>query len=394
MGVVREGPEQCTHFACPGPFVGYHNELLHRSPAQEARLLPTTMRAVLLRGHGGLEQLEYRDDVPVPHPAADEVLVRIGAAAVNNTDINTRIGWYSKAVGGATAAGAPQTQAQDSAWGGGAVQFPRIQGADGCGHIVAVGSAVDPGRIGERVLIDPLLRTGSTSGGGRPEYFGSDRDGAFAEFTAVSEANACRVTSALSDVQLASFPCSYAAAENMLAQTRLAAGETVLITGASGGVGSAAVQLGRRRHAQVLALASPAKAALVSALGATRVLPRGANLVAELGRESVDVVIDVVGGGQFPQLLEVLRRGGRYAAAGAIAGPVVELDLRTLYLKDLRVFGCTMYEPLLFRDLIGYIERGEIRPVVSATHALHDIAAAQSEFLRKSHTGKIVLTLT
>ncbi|MBV8909333.1 MAG: alcohol dehydrogenase family protein [Gammaproteobacteria bacterium] len=349
------------------------------------------MRAVLLHGHGGLEKLEYRDDVPVPRPAAGEVLVRIGAAALNNTDINTRIGWYSKAVTGATAAGAPQTQAQDSAWGGGAVRFPRIQGADGCGQIVAVGSGVDPVRVGERVLIDPLLRpTGALA---RTEYFGSDRDGAFAEFTAVPAANARRVTSALSDVQLASFPCSYAAAENMLARTELAAGETVLVTGASGGVGSAAVQLGRRRHAQVLALASLPKAAAVRALGAAQVLPRDSDLLAELGHESVDAVIDVAGGRQFPQLLQVLRPGGRYAVAGAIAGPVVELDLRTLYLKDLRLFGCTAYEPALFGDLLGYIERGEIRPVVSATHALRDIAAAQSEFLRKSHTGKIVLTL-
>jgi NADPH:quinone reductase-like Zn-dependent oxidoreductase len=384
-------------------------------------LLPTTMRAVLLHGHGGLEQLEYRDDVRVPRPACGEVLVRIGAAAVNNTDINTRIGWYSKAVTGptaasataasataatpstasataataigasATAGGAPRAQAQDSAWGGGAVQFPRIQGADGCGHIVAVGSEVDPARVGERVLIDPLLRPAIPSA--RPEYLGSDRDGAFAEFTAVPQANACRVTGVLSHVHLASFPCSYAAAENMLARAGLAAGETVLITGASGGVGSAAVQLARRRHAHVLALAAPAKAALVGELGAARVLARDVDLVAQLGRGSVDVVIDVVGGGQFPQLLDVLRRGGRYAAAGAIAGPVVELDLRTLYLKDLRLVGCTAYESSLFWDLIGYIERGEIRPVVSATYPLRDIAAAQTEFLRKSHTGKIVLTV-
>jgi NADPH:quinone reductase-like Zn-dependent oxidoreductase len=362
-----------------------------RSPAQEIRLLPTTMRAVLLCGHGGLEKLEYRDDVPVPRPAAGEVLVRIGAAAVNNTDVNTRIGWYSKAVTGATAGGAPQTQAQDSAWGGGGMQFPRIQGADGCGHIVAVGSDVERGRVGERVIIDPLLRPAIPSA--PSQYFGSDRDGAFAEFATVPASNACRISSALSDVQLASFPCSYAAAENMLARTGLTAGETVLITGASGGVGSAAVQLGHRREARVIALASPAKAPLVGALGAARVLARDADLVAELGRESVDAVIDVTGGRQFPQLLEVLRRGGRYAAAGAIAGPLVELDLRTLYLKDLRLLGCTVYEPRLFRDLLGYIERGEIRPVVSATHALRDIAAAQSEFLRKSHIGKIVLTV-
>jgi NADPH:quinone reductase-like Zn-dependent oxidoreductase len=351
------------------------------------------MRAVLLRGHGGFEQLDYCEDVPLPTPAAGEVLIRVGAAAVNNTDINTRIGWYSKSVSGGTAAAGLEAQppAQDAAWSGAAVQFPRIQGADCCGRIVAVGSGVDPARIGERVLVDPMLRP--VNAAGHAAYFGSDRDGAFAEFATVPAQNACRIASALSDVELASFPCSYAAAENMLSRAAVGAAETVLVTGASGGVGSAAVQLARRRGASVIAVASPAKAEVLGLLGASRVLPREADLTAELGRESVDAVIDVVGGTQFPQLLEVLRRGGRYAVAGAIAGAVVALDLRTLYLKDLRLLGCTLFEPEIFRHVIGYIERGEIRPLVSASYPLSAMVAAQAEFLKKSHAGKIVLTL-
>jgi NADPH:quinone reductase-like Zn-dependent oxidoreductase len=177
----------------------------------------------------------------------------------------------------------------------------------------------------------------------------------------------------------------------MLARADLHAGETVLVTGASGGVGSAAVQLARRRDAHVIALAAPEKAAEVGRLGATRVLPRDADLVAALGYHSVDVVIDVVGGSHFPALLQVLRRCGRYAVAGAIAGPMVELDLRTLYLKDLRLIGCTIPEPGVFRQLVGYIERGEIRPVVARAYPLKEIADAQRDFLTKRHTGKIVL---
>ena len=179
----------------------------------------------------------------------------------------------------------------------------------------------------------------------------------------------------------------------MLSRAAVGAAETVLVTGASGGVGSAAVQLARRRGANVIALASPAKAQVLGPLGASRVLPREADLLTELGRESVDAVIDVVGGAGFPKLLEILRRGGRYAVAGAIAGALVELDLRTLYLKDLRLLGCTVFEPATFKRLLGYIERGEIRPLVSATYPLRAIVAAQSEFLKKSHPGKIVLTL-
>jgi NADPH:quinone reductase-like Zn-dependent oxidoreductase len=339
------------------------------------------MRAVLLHGHGGFEQLEYRHDVPVPAPAAGEVLIRIGAAAVNNTDINTRIGWYSKSAAAV---------AQDAGWSGAAVQFPRIQGADACGRIVAVGAGVDAARIGERVLVDPVLRPPASAA--QPAYFGSDRDGAFADFATVPASNACRIASELSDVELACFPCSYGAAENMLTRARVAAAETILVTGASGGVGTAAVQLARRRGARVIALARPATAALLGSLGASRVLAREADLVSELGRESVDVVVDVVGGGRFPQLLEVLRRTGRYAAAGAIAGPAVQLDLRTLYLKDLSLLGCTVFEAEVFRNLLSYIEHGEIRPVVSATYPLSAIAAAQADFLRRSRAGKIVLT--
>jgi NADPH:quinone reductase-like Zn-dependent oxidoreductase len=177
----------------------------------------------------------------------------------------------------------------------------------------------------------------------------------------------------------------------MLTRAGVRAGETVLITGASGGVGTAAVQLAKRRDATVIALAAGTKAAQVERLGASRVLPRETDLPAALGRESVQVVIDVVGGLQFGGLLDILCVGGRYAVAGAIAGPMVSLDLRTLYLKDLRLLGCTIPDPDVFANLIGYIERREIEAVVSRTYPLREIAEAQRDFLSKRHTGKIVL---
>ncbi len=355
-----------------------------------------TMFAILLTGHGGFDRLEWREDVPMPEPRADEVLVRIGAAGVNNTDINTRAAWYSRAVtlGTTTAAataGCDGASAADSGWTGTPLVFPRIQGADACGHIVAVGDGVDASRIGERVLVEPVFRPPGSRAPREAVYFGSECDGAFAEFARVPARHAHPIVSALSDAELASFPCAYSAAENMLTRIAVNAGETVLVTGASGGVGSAAVQLARRRGATVIAVADDAKAPALIQLGAARVLARDADPAAVLGNESIDAVVDVVGGSGFSRLLDVLVRGGRYAVAGAIAGPVVELDLRTLYLKDLRLFGCTVLESVVFGNLVGYIERGEIRPLVAATFPLPRIVDAQREFLEKRHVGKIVL---
>jgi hypothetical protein len=135
------------------------------------------------------------------------------------------------------------------------------------------------------------------------------------------------------------------------------------------------------------------KADAVRALGADRVVGRDADLAALFGAEPFDAAVDVVGGPQFGAILAVLKRGGRYGVSGAISGPVVDLDLRTLYLKDLRLIGCTVLEPEVFPTLVGIIERGEIRPSIAAIYPLAEIVAAQESFLTKRHVGKIVLTI-
>ena len=357
--------------------------------------LPGTMQAVVLRGHGGPEQLDFRDDVAVPVPAADEVLIQVGAAALNNTDINTRVGWYSKSVASATASLAndraprPEEPA-DGNWSGQPFVFPRIQGLDACGRIVATGSGVSAGRIGERVLVDPVLRPGKGSGF-QVQYVGLERDGAFAQYLAVPSCNAHRIESPLSDVELACFPCAYGTAQNLVQRAGVRDGDTVLVTGASGGVGSAAVQLARLQGATVVAITQADKAGVVAGLGASRTLARTDDLLQALGRDSVGVVIDVVGGAAFGRLLDVLCPGGRYAVAGAIAGPLVQLDLRTLYLKDLTLLGCTVTTAAQFAALVQRIEQGQLRPVVGAVYPLRQLREAQDAFLSKAHAGKIVL---
>ena len=359
--------------------------------------IPETMHAILLTGHGGFDKLEYRDDVPVPVPADGQVLVRVAAAGINNTDINTRIGWYSKAVTGATdtggSSGYDRDVGDDGSWSGAPLEFPRIQGADACGRIVATGSGVDPARVGERVLIRALQPRPTADNPVACWTFGSECDGAFAQYTVTPGDEAYRIESDLDDAELASFPCAYSTAENMLHRAGLQAGERVFVTGASGGVGSAAIQLARRRGARVVAGCSPAKSDQVRALGADEIVDRGRDPLEVLGRDSVDTVIDLVAGPGWPALPQILRPGGKYVTAGAIAGPIVDFDVRTLYLKDLTFYGCTFQDPAVFGNLVGYIERGEIRALVSRVYALAEIVAAQQDFLAKKFTGKLVLEI-
>jgi NADPH:quinone reductase-like Zn-dependent oxidoreductase len=354
--------------------------------------IPRLMSGVLLTGHGGFDRLEYREDLVVPTAGPGEVLIQVRGAAINNTDINTRIGWYSKAVRTGTDEGGFRAIQSDSAsWTGQSLSFPRIQGADCCGYIVEVGEGVPATRIGERVLVRNMLRSYV---GYRPFEcwtFGSECDGAFAQYTKAPARETYKVDCDWLDTELASLPCAYSTAEGMLHRAGLRAGEHVLITGASGGVGSAAVQLAKRRGAIVTAIAGAEKKCDVLALGADQVIARGESLAEKLGRGAVDVVVDMVAGPEFPTLLDVLKRGGRYAVAGAIAGPIVELDVRTLYLKDISFFGCTFQDDVVFENLIGYTERGEIKPVVAKTYPLHEIVQAQRDFLSKRHTGKLVL---
>lgn len=350
---------------------------------------PETMTAVVTTGTGGYERLEVRE-VPVPRPGPGQVLLRVLAAAVNNTDINTRVGWYSTSVSEGTEATDERASGRNDGGWSGATPFPLIQGTDGCGRIVAAGEGADERRVGARVLVRPCMRTDGFASMDSV-WLGSDFDGAFAQYVVVPEGEAFEVDSGWSDAELASLPCAYGTAENMLERAGVGAGMRVLIPGASGGVGSAAVQLARRRGAEVVGVTSAAKVEAVRSLGTDRVLSRDDDLLVELGSESVDVVIDNVVGDAFGPHLELLRRGGRYVSSGAIAGPKVELDLRTLYLKDLTLFGTTAWDEAVFPNLVRYVEAGEIRPLVDEVYPLERIVDAQRRFAAKDHLGKIVL---
>ena len=362
--------------------------------------VPDTMRAALLIGHGGLEMLQVRDDVPVPVPGPEDVLIKVAACGINNTDINTRVAWYSKSVTAATSGdGYADADAADSTWGGRGVEFPRIQGADVVGRVMSIGENADAALEGRRVMVEPWLTDpADPMNRSKARYLGSELDGGFAEFAAVPARNVYPIESDLSDAELATFACASSTAEHMLQRIGLTSGQSIAVPGASGGVGSALVQLAKRRGAQVVAVAGASKAAQVLELGADSVVPRrgpeqDVAAAVEANGGPFDAVADVVGGGAVAGWLDALVRGGRYVTSGAIAGPMVELDLRTLYLNDLELHGATVYGPGLFADLVGYIERGEIRPLLGGTFSLEQIRDAQEAFVRKEHFGNLVITL-
>ena len=320
----------------------------------------------------------------MPSPIEGEVLVQVGAVGINNTDLWTREGAY----------GAPDNPGAVSGWLRDAgMAFPRIQGADIAGRIVGVGSGVPEARLGERIIVNPTLYRADGEING---FIGSERDGGFAQFVAVPAENAHQIESALSDAELATFPTAYLTAEGMLERAGLIAGELVLITGASGGVGSALVQLAQARGAGVAAVVGDRKSRKLHELGVAAVIPRqvpdlGIAIQEALGDRPIDLIADVVGGWMFPFLLNALRNGGRYVTAGAIAGPVVDLDLRTLYLKNLRLIGSTLGTQDEFAGLVHKIEQGAVRPLLAATYPLEAIHAAQEAFREKQFFGKLVL---
>ncbi|GAB5470895.1 MAG: alcohol dehydrogenase family protein [Rhodospirillales bacterium] len=366
-------------------------------------MIPETMTAVVLTGYGGPERLAYRSDLPTPQPGPGEVLIAVAAAGMNNTDINTRVGWYNSDVGeGTTSDGARDGLGVSSGGMGdwtGDIVFPRIQGADCVGRIVAVGQGVPQERIGERVICTPCIYDPHDpdwldKGG----YLGAEYDGAFAQFVVLPSVNVLALDPAtpFSDAELATLPCSGGTAMNMLLMAGIKAGDLVLVTGASGGVGSFLVQIACHLGAEVVAVCSPAKAEEVLALGALATVDRKADdyvkpALAATGGRSFSLIADVAGGPHFPQYLALLRRGGRYVTAGAIAGPQVALDLRTVYLKNLSFFGSTVHLKETIPSLLKVLAEGGLKPAVAATRPLSEIHAAQEAFLRKDHVGSMVL---
>jgi alcohol dehydrogenase len=350
--------------------------------------VPETMKAMLLTGHGGTDKLQLEPNWPLPEVATDEVLVKVGACGVNNTDIWVREGAY----------GSSDNPDEVASFGENSLGFPLIQGADIAGVIATCGSDVNSSRVGQRVMVDFGIYAGDGDDITSHDYIGSGRPGGFAEYVAVPSENVHAVQTDLSDAELATFCCAYVTGEHMLRRAGVVSGERVLVTGASGGVGSGVIQLCRARGAIPYAVVGAGKENAVRAIGAEGTVMRGQDdlidAVASMmkGRE-IDVVVDTVSGPVLPSLLEILRSQGRYVTCGAMGGALVELDMRRVYLKNLNIYGATQGSRSDFRTVRDYVISGVIKPWLAGTYPLADLGRAQEDFKKKDFIGKLVVTI-
>jgi len=355
----------------------------------EISAVPKKMKAVLLTGHGGPDKLVYREDVPIPSPAPGEVLLEVTACGLNNTDVWVREGAYGK----------EEDPDAVSTWrrGRSTLEFPRIQGTDTVGWIAAVGEGVPESRVGERVMVDFSIYNRQDDSLADIDYIGHGRDGGYAEYTTVPADHAHTVDTDMTDAELATFSCAYLTGEHMLDRARVAEGERVLITGSGGGVGSGLIQLCRARGAIPYAVTSQGKEKELAPLGVEAFIFRdsGKDLVEAVEEATkgapIDVVADLVAGPMFNDLLRILRPEGRYTTAGAIAGPVVQLDLRTMYLKHLELHGSSQGTRGAFRRLVRYIEEKKIVSLLDRTYPLSKFHEAQKDFVNKTFVGKLVV---
>ena len=363
--------------------------------------IPEFMKAMVLTGHGDVDKLMYREDMPTPSPKAGEVLVKVTATAKNNTDRKAREGLYpTKEKGDVTsfAMGGEPT-----------LTFPRIQGADIAGRVVAVGQGVDQGRIGERGLLDfNIYPDDRRDINLTPDYYGHGADGGFAEYVAVPSDQFHHIPNPeLADAELASMGmCSYQTAYHMMTAARIRAGEHVLVTGASGGVGTALIQLCRIVGAIPYALSQQSKADALTELGAEAVLDRSDmdnfddQVRSVTGGVPFDAVMDLAGGEMTNRFIDAMifdmksrRDYPRLSIAGASASNITEIMWTRIYLYQVQIFGVSHGTREEAEQLMAWIREGQLKPILHAAFKLSDLHEAERYFVNRGsgYLGKIVI---
>lgn len=325
------------------------------------------MKAVVIHEHGGLDKLSY-EDVPQPTPAADEVLVRVRAVALNYLDIFSRRGMP-----------------------GIKIPLPMITGGDIAGEVAEVGSDVSSWAIGDRVSVFPIdpVRRG---------MIGETMPGGLCEYLCVPERLLIPIPGALDDERAAALPVAYGTALRMLAtRGAVKAGERVLVLGASGGVGTGCVQIAKMLGAEVIACAgTDEKAEQLTALGADAVINyREEDLVEacakRFGKRSIDVAVNFTGGDTWVSSLRTLKPQGRQLTCGATAGYDPTTDLRFIWTFELNVIGSNGWMPDDQRRLLELAANKEIDPVIDCVLPLAETAEGERRLEEREVFGKVII---
>lgn len=333
-----------------------------------------TMRAAVFHEHGDPDVVVVAHR-PVPVPGPGEARIRVGAAALNHLDLWVRRGLPIQTT------------------------MPHIGGSDVAGEVESVGPGVEPSVVGARVVVDPSLDYDFYDGGRRPlRLIGEHTDGGFAEYVVVPAANLVELPDDVSypDAAAASL-AAVTAYRAVVVRGALRAGESVLITGASGGVATLAAQIALQAGARVLALTSGADhVARLRGLGVRHAFDRLEGdwvkaLKSATGGRGVDLAVDSVGEALWDGVMRSLAVGGRVVCYGATTGPRAALDLRHVFWKQLSVLGSTMGTPAEYRAAMAMVFRGEIRAPVHTVLPLGEARQAHAMLEEGRVFGKIVL---
>jgi alcohol dehydrogenase len=334
------------------------------------------VRAVTIHGHGGLDRLVYDEHVPDPQAGPGEVVVAVRATSLNYHDVFTLRGMP-----------------------GIRIPMPAIMGLDTAGEIAEVGAGVEGWRSGDRVLVDPIDRV---KGG----LMGETVHGGLAERCRAGAHQLIRIPDGVSFVEAAALPVAYGTAHRMLVtRGRVAAGERVLILGASGGVGTCCVFLARMAGATVVACASTeAKLKRLHELGADHVIDYAhGDFMAEVHRRfgkphrygsggGVDVVVNFTGGDTWVPSLRCLRRGGRLLTCGATAGFDPRTDIRYIWTFELQILGSNGWTPDDLVTLLQLVEARRLVPVIDRVLPLAEAREGLRLLAEREVIGKVVVT--
>lgn len=344
------------------------------------------MRALTISAHGGLEQIEYREEVPTPTPAAGEVRIRVRAVALNRLDL-----WTVGGLPGVT------------------ITPPWVLGADGMGIVDATEGEVGDIQLGDRVVINPGLSCRRCEWCLKGEHplcvkfgvLGEHRPGSFAEFVVVPAANVRRIPDSVPDEIAAAFTLATLTAWRMcVSRAAVKAGEDVLIWGIGGGVAQAALRICKQLGARVwVTSSSPEKLAAAQGMGADVVINHATEDVSKVIRErtqkrGVDVVIESVGERTWNASLQSLTRGGRLVTCGGTSGPSLTMDVRRLFWYQWSIMGSTMGNDAEFEAITAELAAGRLWPTVDAVLPLSEGREAFARMQRGEQFGKLVLRVS